>query len=293
MIHVKYVLFPGCTVLAKDPSFEASAAKVFNVLDINIAQEPRFHCCAPTIVASVQEITATALAARNICLAEERDLDIVTLCSGCFKNLKKVNMHLKHDPALKKAVNEILKGIGKEFQGTIKIKHFVQVLLEDVGLEKIKEKIKRPLTDMVFASFYGCHLIRPHEVVEFDDPEIPRSIDKIIEILGAKSLEYEGKYTCCGGGLKGIDDDAALEIPRQKLIELKALDVDGLVLACPTCYFQFDLGQFDIQRKFKEQYQVAPLHLTDILGIAFGIDVKTLGLDLHRIKPQKFLSKIK
>ncbi|NVM28713.1 MAG: CoB--CoM heterodisulfide reductase subunit B [Candidatus Helarchaeota archaeon] len=290
---MKYILFPGCTVLAKDPGFEASAARIFEILGVEFENEPNFHCCAPTIVSSVQVNTAYALAARNLCLAEEKNLDIITLCSGCFKNLKKVNAHLKEDEEDRIAINDILNEIGKEFKGTIEVKHFVQVLYEDIGLEKIKENVKRPLSDMVFATFYGCHLIRPHEVVKFDDPEFPRSMDEIVEALGAKTVEYDGKYTCCGAGLQGVNDTATLEIPRQKLIALKTLDLDGLVLACPTCYFTFDLGQFDIQRKYKEQYQVAPLHLTEVLGIAFGLELKSIGMNLHRIKPKKIMAKMK
>ena len=145
---------------------------------------------------------------------------------------------------------------------------------------------------MVFGSFYGCHLVRPAHIVEFDDPEMPRSIDEILELLGAKTVEYDGKYTCCGGALRGIDDNAYYELNRQKLIALKELDVDGVALACPTCYFSFDLGQFDIQRKYKEQYQVAPFHLSELLGIAFGLEIKDLGLKLHRIKPKKVLAKL-
>lgn len=289
---MKFLFFPGCTVLAKDPSFEASFIQMCEILGIQIEREPNFHCCAPVVVSSVSYDTALALAARNLCLAEERNLDIITLCNGCFKNLKKANKHLKEDEADRKKINEILKGIGKEFKGTIEVKHFVQVINEDKIREKIQANIKRPLTDMVFGTFYGCHLIRPHSVVEFDDPEIPRSIDEIVELLGAKTVEYEGKYVCCGGSLKGVDDKAADEIPRQKLISLKELDVDGLVLACPMCYFTFDLGQFDIQRKYKEQYQIAPIHLTELLGIAFGLNPKGLGLNLHRIKPKKIMAKI-
>jgi len=289
----KYVFFPGCTVLAKDPSFEASAKQVFKILGIELVEEPNFTCCAPTIVSSVQKMSAMALTARNICLAEERNLNIFTLCSGCFKTLKRVNQHLKEDEEERKKINEILKDIGKEFKGTIEIKHVVQILFEDIGIEKIKEHVKRPLSDMTFGSFYGCHLIRPSEIVEFDDPEVPRSIDMIIEALGAKTIEYEGKYTCCGGALQGISDEAYLELPRKKLEAIKPLDVDGMVFACPTCYFRFDLGQFDIQRKFKEKFDVAPVHLSELLGLAFGIDMDALGMNIHRIKAKKIAAKIK
>lgn len=290
---MKFILFPGCTVPAKDPAFEASAMQIFDILGIEIEREPDFHCCAPTVVSSVQVNTAYALAARNLCLAEEKNLDIITLCSGCFKNLKKVNNHLKEDKEDRIAINKILNAVGKEFKGTIEVKNFVQVLYEDIGLEKIKENVKRPLSDMKFATFYGCHLIRPHDVVQFDNPEFPRSMDEIVETLGAKTVEYDGKYTCCGAGLQGINDTATLEIPRQKLIALKELDLDGLILACPTCYFTFDLGQFDIQRKFKEQYQVAPIHLSELLGIAFGLDLKSIGMNFHRIKAKKLTAKLK
>ncbi len=290
---MKYLFFPGCTVPAKDPAFEASFMQICDILGIEIVREPNFHCCAPIVVSSVNYDTALAMSARNLCLAEEKKLDIITLCNGCFKNLRKVNKKLKESEEDRKRINAVLKGIGKQFKGTIDVKHFVQVLNEPEMREKIKANIKRPLTDMVFGSFYGCHLTRPHNVTEFDDPEIPRSIDEIVELLGAKTIDYEGKYVCCGGSLKGFDDDAANAIAREKLASLKENDVDGLVLVCPMCYFTFDLGQFELQRKLKETFDIAPIHLPELLGIAFGLDAKDLGINLHRIKAKKITEKLK
>lgn len=289
---MKYLYFPGCTVLSKDPSFEISARKVFAYLGIEIFDEDDFSCCSPTTMESLNKVTSLALTARNLCLAEARGMDIITLCSGCMKALKKANDKLKENKELRDQVNEVLSHIGMEFKGTIEVKHFLHVLYNEIGIKKIKEKVVNPLNDLVFGTFYGCHVIRPHALTQFDDPEYPTSLDRIVEALGAKTVDYEGKKVCCGGYLKGVNDKVATELPRAKLKSLAKLGVDGLIFVCPFCYFQFDLGQFDIQRLYNEKYDIAPLHLTEVLGIAFGLDHKELGLLTHRIKPTNLLKKL-
>jgi heterodisulfide reductase subunit B len=233
---------------------------------------------------SLDRKTWLSLAARNITIAEELGLDILTLCNGCFETLKTTNHELMDDPIIKDEVHAILSQMGKEFKGTLKIRHFAEVLIEEIGIEKIKEVIINPLSDLKVAVHYGCHLVRPSEILAFDDPELPESLDLLIEALGAKSVPYLKKMQCCGTGIRGIDMDSALKMTREKLIEMKRVGIDCITTVCPFCFIQLDVGQFQIQKQFNESYEIPVLYYGELLGLAMGLQPEELGLNLHRIK---------
>lgn len=284
--------FPGCTIPGTDMGYEASARKVYETLGIILKDVEDFSCCAPSPIATIDHNTALAISARNLCIAENLGLDIITFCSGCFENLKHANQILKKDDKLRAEINKILSKIGYEFKGKIKVKYGLQVLIEDITLEKVKEKAKINLKGFRFAAFYGCHAIRPSKVVQFDNPEDPSSLDDLIKVLGAESIDFEGKRVCCGGFVKGLAEEIALDLIHSKLKALKEVDVDAVILACPFCFFQFDSGQKEILRDFNERYDIPVLNFTDLIGIALDLDIKSLGLNTHRIKVKPLLQKL-
>lgn len=188
-----YALFLGCTIPARQPNYELSARKALAKLGIELVDLANMTCCAPPPVQSIDLETGLSMAAYNICLAEEADLNMVTLCTGCFESLAMTNAMLKENEKLREKVNRILSKAGKEFQGSKEVKHYLQVLKDDVGVEHIKQSVSKPLGNLKVASFSGCHLLRPSELLKFDDPERPRIFDDLIEALGAKSIEYRNK----------------------------------------------------------------------------------------------------
>ncbi|MGD8507165.1 MAG: CoB--CoM heterodisulfide reductase iron-sulfur subunit B family protein, partial [Candidatus Bathyarchaeota archaeon] len=175
----KYALFLGCTIPARQQNYELSARKTLAKLGIELVDLANFTCCCPPPIQSIDLETSIAVAAYNICLAEEADLNIVTLCSGCFESLKMANVMLKTDEELRTRINKILSKAGKEFAGNKEVKHFLQVLMEDVGLERLKRNISKPLSHLKVAPFYGCHALRPSELLELDDPERPRILENL------------------------------------------------------------------------------------------------------------------
>ena len=187
---MRYAFFPGCTVLARFPGYEMSTRKVADRLDIELVEMPGSSCCGTTYLETLDHKTALAMAARNICIAEDMGLDIVTICNGCTEALTKANRALKEDPQLMAEVNEVLADVGRQFKGTIEVRHLVRMLKEDVSLEKIKSEIKTPLDGLKVGSHYGCHLLKPSEVMDFDDPEAPTSLDALVELTGAESVAY-------------------------------------------------------------------------------------------------------
>ena len=287
-----YALFLGCTIPARQPNYELSARKALAKLGIELVDLANMTCCAPPPVQSIDLETSLAVAAYNICLAEEADLNVVTLCSGCFESLVMTNAMLKADEQLKTKINRILSQAGKEFLGSKEVKHYLQVLMDDVGLERLKQSVSKPLSNLKVAAFYGCHALRPSELLRLDDPERPRILENLIETLGAKSVEYRNKLKCCGGLLRGYSDDLALDLAREKLANTTKAGADCITTLCPFCFIALDLGQLQIKSRFNETFDMPVLHYSELLGLALGIDPKEMALETHKIKTDKLINKI-
>lgn len=288
----EYALFLGCTIPARQPHYEVSARKALAKLGIGLVDLDNMTCCAPPPLQSVDLETSLSIAAYNICLAEEVNLDIVTLCTGCFESLTMANAMLKENKKLKAKVNNILSSAGKEFKGTQEIRHYLQVLMNDVGLDGLKKSTTKDLSKLKVASFSGCHALRPSALLKFDDPEHPKIFDNLIEALGAKSIWYRNKLKCCGGLLRGYADDIALAIAREKIINANKAGVDAIITLCPFCFLTLDLGQMLMKSTFHEEYNMPILHYSELLSLALGIEPQKLALDFHKIKLDKVLSKI-
>ena len=288
----RYAIFLGCTIPARQPNYELSARKTLEKLGVELVDLENFTCCCPPPIQSINLGSAQAIAAYNICLAEEAGLNIVALCNGCFESLAMANAALKNDKDLKAQVNEVLAKVGKEFKGTIEVKHFLQVLMDDIGLEKIKENLVKSLKNLKVAPFYGCHSLRPSKLLQLDDPERPQIFENMLEALGAEPVEYRNKLKCCGGLLKGISDDTALELAREKLSNTTKAGADCISTLCPFCFVALDIGQLQVKTKFNEVYDVPILHYSELVALALGVNPDELALRSHKIKTDKIIEKI-
>jgi len=287
-----YALFLGCTIPARQPNYELSARKTLAKLGVELVDLDNFTCCCPPPIQSINLESSQAVAAYNICLAEEAGLDIVALCNGCFESLAMANAALKKDKNLRAKINEILAEVGKEFKGTIEVKHFLQVLIDDIGVEAIKASVVKPLSTLKVAPFYGCHSLRPSELLKFDDPERPHILEDLIEALGAESVEYRDKLKCCGGLLRGVSDDLALDLAREKLLNTTKAGAECITTLCPFCFVALDIGQIQVKSKFNEVYDMPILHYSELLALALGVDPEELALRSHKVKTDTVLEKI-
>ena len=231
---------------------------------------------------SIDHKTGLVMAARNICIAEEMGLDIVTLCNGCFEVLTKVNKILKEDKKLRDEVNEVLSDLGREFKGTVEVKHFVKMLVEDVGIDKIEGLIKRSFKGLKVAVHPGCHLLRPSDIIEFDDPEVPIFFDSLINVTGAQSVNYPNKLECCAAALLAVREELASKIALEKVATVKKY-ADIIVTSCPFCYLQYETSQLTAS----EAYDVPVIHLPQLLGLALGLNYDELALYENRIDTSK------
>jgi len=280
---MKYSLFLGCTIPARSRNYEISARAIAPRLDIEFIDIEEFSCCGFPLEAS-DETGAVLLAARNLCLAEERGLDICVLCSACASTLTKTAHHLRENCALRDEVNRELSKIGKQYRGTSTVKHFARILLEDVGLERIQKEVRRDLKGLKVATHYGCHYLKPSYIYEgFDDPQDPQSLELILEAVGAVNVQYRRKKDCCGGPVLLTDEDLALSIAKEKLVCIKEAGVDCMNLVCPFCDLMFDSNQKSIEARFGDAYNIPVLYLSQIIGLAMGMDRKELGLNVNSV----------
>jgi heterodisulfide reductase subunit B len=295
MSEHRYALFLGCTVPIKGLNYELSARKVAERLGIELVDNEAFGCCGYPI-ASIHSDSATALAALGLAHAESMGLNVLTLCSACTGQLTKVQKKLSdpgHADELA-AVNEGLKEFGLELKGTSTVKHFARVLLEDIGVDKVKEAVTEPLTGINIAPHYGCHCIRPSEIFdEFDDPICPDHLDKLIEVTGATSVQYKEKMQCCGGGILAFEEETPMKMVRQKLEHIKEAHADAMTLICPSCNVMYDEYQASVEDKFDTEFKLPVLFYSQLLGLAMGLDPKKdLAVKKNVVRVKPLLNKI-
>jgi heterodisulfide reductase subunit B len=286
--------FLGCIIPNRYPGIETAIRYIFDDLDIQLLDLKGASCCpAPGVFRSFVQDTWLVIAARNLCIAEELGVDIVTACNGCFGSLSDANFILKNSPKNQAKVNKNLSKIGHEFKGTTNVYHFVSVL-KDFGIEKIEKFVEYKFRVKI-APHYGCHLLRPSIIRQVDSPEKPTILEKLINVVGSECVEYKDKMKCCGagGGVRAACLDLALDMCEEKLENITLANPDCIINVCPFCHLQFDVGQKEINEKFEKDFNIPILHYAQFLALAMGHPPKSLGLDAHTISVKPFLQKIK
>ncbi len=286
---MKYAFFLGCLIPAREPQYENSVRKIAPALGMELVEMEGTNCCAPFGVQSVDYISWLALAARDLCIAEQMDLNVITLCNDCYESLLMTNRLLKEDKEIREKVNKILADVGLQFKGKTDVKIFSDALYEDVGIDKIKNAIETPFNGLRVAVQPGCHLTKPKRI-HFGQRMGVTALDELVEATGAKSVPYSRKETCCGGPLRGINDDVASEVAKQKLDSMKAAGVDAIVTVCPFCYLELDSGQVELKRHTKAEYNIPVLHFAELLRIAMGMKLEDWEIKAHRIPVTKILN---
>ncbi|HJW98240.1 MAG TPA: CoB--CoM heterodisulfide reductase iron-sulfur subunit B family protein [Candidatus Bathyarchaeia archaeon] len=290
---MKYAYFPGCSVEASAQEYEKSTMAVNKVLGIELIEIPDWNCCGSIdAVHAYNPKLSLSLSARNFSIAEGMNLDIVTLCSACFFTLSRAGKMLREDSDLKCAVNKIINDAGLKSTGEVKVRHYLDVLANDVGFEKIAQNVKIPLKGLKVAPYYGCLLVRPPQIVSFDDPEHPKSMDRIVEALGGESMHYNDKTRCCGASLVLTDESVMLEMTKDILLSAKNLGADCIVTPCPMCHFNLDAKQKEIESHYGLKINMPILYFTQLMGIAFGLGSKELGLNRNIVSPSRILEKL-
>jgi heterodisulfide reductase subunit B len=276
-----YEVFLGCAIPSRFNNYESSMRAVAKELGIELIDFDDASCCGTVVLKSIDETSWLSMSGRNIALAEKRGHDIVTPCNGCFGSLKDTDHVLHSHEEQRKMVNETLKPLGLQYTGKVRIRHFVEILYE--MREEIEKKIVRRLDGLRVAFHPGCHLIRPSNVAGFDDPELPRKVDELIELTGAKSVNWDLKLRCCGSPLLISSESVAVQILTEKMKSANGAGANCVVTNCPACHTQFDIQQIGLKDESGKSLELPALFVTQVLGAAMGIDPEPLGFELNRV----------
>ena len=288
---MKYALFLGCTIPVRGQNYEMSAREVAKKIGIEFVDITDFSCCGFPVKSTNVE-ASLVIAARNIAIAGKKGEKICTLCNACTSVLTEANKELSENKELRGKINKELAKIGLEFKPGVEIKHFSRILYEDIGIDKIREKIVKDLSKLSMSVHYGCHYLRPSELYDcFDDAENPSTVEDFVAVTGVKVVDYKNKLECCGGAILGVEEDIALSMAKQKLDNVTANKVDALVTICPFCSIMYEDNQRKIESKFNVEYNLPVLYYPQVLGLALGIDQKKLGFRLNKVKAKAVLEK--
>jgi heterodisulfide reductase subunit B len=283
----KFAYFPGCSLHGTSKGYNKSVKSVCEALGIELWDVPDWNCCGSTPAKSTNSLLATLLASRNLALAEKEGLDTIVACAACFNALKFAEKEMKENKETQDRVNQILK---TPYTGKIGVKNFIEVIHEAVcqnGGDLCD--VKKPLSGLKIASYYGCLWTRPMEVTEFEDPENPTSLDEIFKALGAEAVDWFPKTKCCGASFAISEVRIVLERVKDIMRYAKEQGADFIATACPLCQSNLDLRQRQIRRKKMIDYNIPVVFFTDLLGISLGLGKKRLSLGSYYIDPRRIL----
>jgi len=283
----RYLYYPGCSLRGTGKAYEDSLLAVFKALDAELEELEDWNCCGAAAYVPMDEVSSFALAGRNLAMAEKRNLDLVAPCSACFVVLNQAQEHLK-DPQTAQTLEHGLRAVGLEYHGTTKVRHPLDVLVNDIGLEKVRERITTPLTGLRVAPYYGCQIIRPY--ASFDLMYYPVSMDKLLRAVGAEVVEYPLKNRCCGGSHKETLPEVGLSLIHILLKEADSRQAHIISTICPLCQFNLDTFQAEAGIKYGD-LSVPVVYFTQLLGLAFGFTAKELGLERNIVATRQILAK--
>jgi heterodisulfide reductase subunit B len=265
---------------------------VLNKFGIELAVVPDFNCCGYP-ARNVDEKAYLLPSVRNMAIAEKLNLDILVICNCCFASLQKAKSVMAKDSQLKDELNGYLTKEGLQYSGNVQIKHYLTVLYEEVGTEKIRNQLVNRFKDLNISVIHGCHILRPREITTFDDSFVPRITEELLQVTGVTSLDWRGKLECCGAALAGLNDELSRKLLKEKITGAQAAGADYITPVCSYCHMQFDTTQKNMSGENPSEKLLPVLLYPQLLGLCLGIDEKKLGIeqnstinadDIQRIK---------
>ena len=274
---MKFAFFPGCKIPYYLREYELASRSVLHVLGVDPV-DVEFNCCGYPI-RNLNFESFVLSAARNLALAEQRNLNILTPCKCCFGSLKHADHWLRERPDLKEKINTALRKEDLQWEGRAEIKHLLSVLAEDVGLDSIKTRVKRPQDGLLVAAHYGCHALRPVNIVQFDNPIAPTLFEKLVSVTGATSVAWSRRLECCGHPLWEKNNRLSADLMKKKVADARESGADCLCTACTYCQIQFDTVQKTVHVKSMEPPIMPSILYPQLLGISLGLPFETLGME--------------
>ena len=286
-----YAYYPGCSLGATARSYEVSLQRVAERLGLTLHEVDDWNCCGATEYFSLNSLPAYSLVARNLSLAAEQGLpDLVAPCSACYLNLHKTDKYMKQYADLNAKVNQALAAGGLHYDpGTLRVRHLLDVIVEDVGYEALAAHVQQSLRGLRVAPYYGCLIVRPDSDY---NPEYPTHLDRLLQTLGATVVDFPLKTHCCGGHMTQISEDTAYELIRRILHAASEYQADLIVTVCPMCQLNLDAYQSQVNRRFGTAYNLPVLFFTQLIGLAMGLAAEEVGIGSEIVSAHEALAKI-
>ncbi len=286
----KYCYYPGCSTEATAKGLGISIRAVAKPLGMELEELEGWTCCGAVHYGSLDRLEAIPVAAYNLALAEKTGLDMVTPCTGCFVTFTKTNLRLKKNPRLMSQVNQALAAANLGYKGNVRVRLLTEVLINDITPEFIASKGRRNLNGLKVAPYYGCQLVRPN--FGFDDPESPQKLDRLVNSLGAEAVPFPMKNRCCGSSLIISEEGIALELIYKLLTNAVKGEAQCIVTPCPLCQINLDAYQGKVNSRFKSNFNLPVLFVTQLIGLALGIDAESLGFNTNIVSPRAVLEHV-
>ena len=271
---MKYSYYPGCSLHATAVDYQMSVDQCFNKLNVALEEIEDWNCCGATAAASEDQKTAVLMAARN--LAKSKEADIAVSCNACYSRLNQVKSKLKKYPELKEQVSNIFAEVGLDFSDDYRVKHLLEVICEDIGLDKVKELVKKPLDGLKVVPYYGCQMVRPKA---YDHPEQPKSMDELLTAIGAQVVPFNRKTKCCGAALISTNEKVAFKLIREIFDEAVLREADIIAVSCPLCQMNLDAFQEKLNQHFGTNFNIPVVYFTQLVGLSFNVEAKKIGLE--------------
>lgn len=283
---MKYAYFPGCSAHSTSRDMHESCLAVAQVLGIELNEIPGWTCCGASAAHQTDRELAVSLSAANLLKAQQMDMPMVVNCAACYNRAKAANAEILQSNATQQTVADSL---GQPYDGAVQVRHFVEVLMKDYGLAKLRKKIRHPLHGVKVAAYYGCYLVRPPDAAGFDDPENPTIMENLIDAIGGTSVDWSGKVDCCGGMQNLTKTEITVRRSAAVIEMAQEAGAECMVVACPMCQASLDLRQADMEKLLGKKYNMPVLYITQLLGLALGLSPKELGFDKLIVSPSAVL----
>jgi len=271
--------YPGCSLMVTNRAYDVSARSVARALGIEMAELDDWNCCGATAYVATNEMQSFVLSARNLALAEAQNggsgAELVVACNGCYVSLHKTEKYLAEHPALREKVGKALRAGGMEYRGQARVRHLLDILVNDVGEEKVRQRVTRPLRDLRVAGYPGCQLMRPFG--EIDDPEVPLLLDRLLGWLGAQVVPFPLRAKCCGGMMMTTRPEMGRQLAGKLLLNAKGAGANCMATACPLCQINLEAYQDAVSGAVGADCHLPALYFTQLMGLAFGLSAEDLA----------------
>jgi heterodisulfide reductase subunit B2 len=285
---MKYGYYPGCSAKSTAPELDATTLALIDFLHLDIKELKDWVCCGASSLHSVDKVLHTALSVMTLDAANAEERDIMVQCPACLAHVLEAKEVLSEDSDMK---SDVLEAVGKQVDATMKIHHFSSILHDEYGLDKIREKVTNPLHSLKIANYYGCLIVRPPELMQYDDPENPMVMDNLLSACGAENIVWPFKTKCCGAGTAISDTDVSLDLTYEILRMARNNGAECIAVLCPLCQNNLDLRQKKIEQRYGEKLNLPVLYYTQLLGLAFGLDPIMLQLNRLFVDPFPLLKR--